>query len=580
MTWLCRPAARNVWNRGTSTGVQSPVMPGRPHGRHGQFVGRDHELAVIDDARGAARAGRGACIIVSGDAGIGKSALCERAAEHADADGFTVAWGRCWSGGGAPALWPWPEVLTDLGGSDAAQLLAEDAGRSDLDPERFARFNAVGELLADVARTAPLLVVLDDAHEADVAAMLLARFLARSIDLIPVVLLMATRPRGGATRDRQRSLAELERHATILPLRPFDVRDTAALLAARGVKVEDYGLVPALTRLTDGSPLLLSRAVGHGSSSNDLAGARHVIGDTFGRLAPEQCRIVAHAAVLGMDATASEIATLCDDALADVQAALDAASRAGLMDPGPAGWAFTHDLVRHSALGLLTGAETMEAHARAVTLAADDDRSGVAARRAHHGLAAAARSDADAAVAVDLCRDAARVLTKGFDYEGAEAMLASAAALAERLTPPAGRLEVLLEWGDALLLCGCLADARPVFERAVAAAADVSDPIARARAALGLGGVWLYEHRGEVERRRVLGMQASALEALPPTATSLRARLRVRLAGEAVYDGGDTAPVLGALDAARTADDPKALAEALSLCHHALLAPEHLDARL
>ncbi len=67
---------------------------------------------------------------------------------------------------------------------------------------------------------------------------------------------------------------------------------------------------------------------------------------------------------------------------------------------------------------------------------------------------------------------------------------------------------------------------------------------------------------------------------LAPEATQLRARLGVRLAAEAVYDGEPVEPVVAALDRARRVDDDRVLAEALSLTHHALLAPEHLEWRL
>jgi hypothetical protein len=59
-----------------------------------------------------------------------------------------------------------------------------------------------------------------------------------------------------------------------------------------------------------------------------------------------------------------------------------------------------------------------------------------------------------------------------------------------------------------------------------------------------------------------------------------RALLEVRLAAEAVYDGADVEPVRAALAGARRVGEPRVLAEALSLSHHALLAPEHLDERL
>ena len=126
-------------------------MAGRPGRGDRHFVGRDHELAVIAEGCAAARAGHGSLIVVTGEAGIGKTTLCEQAAGRATDDGFVVAWGRCWADGGSPPLWPWPEVLAELGGPPAAGLLGEDRRRADLDPDRFARFTAVGELLANRA---------------------------------------------------------------------------------------------------------------------------------------------------------------------------------------------------------------------------------------------------------------------------------------------------------------------------------------------------------------------------------------------------------------------------------------------
>ena len=64
-------------------------------------------------------------------------------------------------------------------------------------------------------------------------------------------------------------------------------------------------------------------------------------------------------------------------------------------------------------------------------------------------------------------------------------------------------------------MCGRLADARRAYERAVAVAGWTGDPVARAWAALGLGGVWVNEHRSEVERTRVLALQRTALAELP-----------------------------------------------------------------
>ena len=145
---------------------------------------------------------------------------------------------------------------------------------------------------------------------------------------------------------------------------------------------------------------------------------------------------------------------------------------------------------------------------------------------------------------------------------------------------PASGLHV--EWAEAVLACGKLAEARPLFRRAAQLAEVEGDVPALARAALGLGGVWLREHRLTDETARVDALQRRALAALPPEAPEaivLRARLVARLAAEDAYRGGPIAPVIAAVDAARRTGDAQALAEALSLCHHVLLSPEHSHAR-
>jgi hypothetical protein len=85
------------------------------------FVGRTRELGAFDAAFAAARAGAGSLVVVSGEAGIGKTRLCTEVAARAGAAGLTVASARCWVDGGAPPLWPWGPVLAELG--DGADVL-------------------------------------------------------------------------------------------------------------------------------------------------------------------------------------------------------------------------------------------------------------------------------------------------------------------------------------------------------------------------------------------------------------------------------------------------------------------------
>ena len=75
------------------------------------FVGRGRELEELQEALDEAAAERGGVMIVTGDAGIGKTRLLTEVADQAMAHGWTVFAGRCWEEGGAPAYWPWIQVV-------------------------------------------------------------------------------------------------------------------------------------------------------------------------------------------------------------------------------------------------------------------------------------------------------------------------------------------------------------------------------------------------------------------------------------------------------------------------------------
>jgi AAA ATPase domain len=517
------------------------------------FVGRDHELAMLAGIRARAAGGRRALVVVTGAAGIGKTWFCEHAAAAAERDGFRVVWGRCWPHGGAPALWPWPAILPQMTGTAGA--------------ERYARFTAVAGLLTDAVGRDPTMIIIDDAHHADESALLLTRFLASALDRLPLVIVLTRRPDPVPT---EALLGELARDATTIPLRPFDLDDTAALLAAQGQSTQDG---PTLLRVTGGSPLYLARAVERGWAGTGPATVEHAIAEAIARLAPPDRRILALAALLGADCAIDELAGLAERPPAEVRESLHAAAGAGLVDLTQDRCAI-HDLVRQVAIGRLDAAKLLDAHARAAALLAGSNQ---VERVAHHALAAAVRSAADTERAIAACRAAASALRDGYAYEQAADLLGKAVALTEGR--PA-RPELLLDRADTVLASGRLTDARAAFEAAAEAAELAGDPVLVARAMLGLGGVWVHEHRNAAVRAHVLARQRAALDALPEREATLRCRLAVRLAAEAVYEGGPVDAVLEALAATRNARDPRALAEALSLTHHALLAPEHAAMRL
>jgi eukaryotic-like serine/threonine-protein kinase len=75
------------------------------------YVGRETELAALTADLQAAVAGRGGVVLLAGEPGIGKTRLAEELAAQATARGALVLWGCCWEGEGAPAFWPWVQVV-------------------------------------------------------------------------------------------------------------------------------------------------------------------------------------------------------------------------------------------------------------------------------------------------------------------------------------------------------------------------------------------------------------------------------------------------------------------------------------
>src|SRR5262249_4957556 len=150
-------------------------------------------------------AGRGGMVLLVGEPGIGKTRLAEELTDLARERGARALWGRCYEGEGAPALWPWVEILRawlrrcepDVaraalgpGAADIAQvvpevrrLLPDLPEPPTLEPAqaRFRFFDAVAAFFAQAGVAQPLVLILDDLHWADTSSLLLLEFLARDL---------------------------------------------------------------------------------------------------------------------------------------------------------------------------------------------------------------------------------------------------------------------------------------------------------------------------------------------------------------------------------------------------------------
>jgi tetratricopeptide (TPR) repeat protein len=545
-------------------------------------VGRVLELGVASDALAAAAAGRGSVLSITGEGGIGKSRLAEEIAVRAEARGMAVVWAAGWPGAGAEAYWPWPEIVAAVQGDDDGW----PAPGAEADSERFGRFRSVTRLLQQRAAERPLVIVLDDTHTVDADGLLLTRFVARSTAKHRMLLVLPHRTSPDVGAPALELLGEIGREGAVVRLHGLGRDEVRDLVAATGEPVQP-SVVHRVQELTAGNPFLVEQVLDSGLHRRDRSlpdAARRLLDAQLGALDPSTQAVLEAAAVLGPGASPSEVAAVGAADPVAVERARRAGVDAGLVEPERgAVLAFTHELARDAVLARL-GSERMAAlHRSCLTaLAGDDGSPDRAVRRARHALALARCVADETAGAVEIVRTSAVALRTGAPELAVELLRDALAAHEPVGVRPSPTL--LVELGEAELATGRLTDARLHFRAAVAAADALGDRHTYARAAIGLGGVWVREHRGSEDRRAYHEIVDRALELLAgdesAEAASLTAMLRLRRATEHTAAGtGPMGDALAALDEVRRLDDPAALARGLSLVHHVMLGPEHAAAR-
>ena len=191
------------------------------------FVGRADELGELERALDAAQAGKGATVLVAGEAGIGKTRLAAELAARARGAGFEVLLGRSIDLVGTELPYqPLAEALRPLGEPWQAGL----APGSQLQV-----FEATLAILTGSAAAAPVLLVLEDLHWADTSTLDLVVFLAHNLGDQRVLLLATYRADEPSSAGRMRRLAEGVRRsgsALILQLGPLGRDELTALLTA------------------------------------------------------------------------------------------------------------------------------------------------------------------------------------------------------------------------------------------------------------------------------------------------------------------------------------------------------------
>jgi len=550
------------------------------------LVGRRRELDRLVTWLDAAREGAGRLVLCAGEAGIGKTRLARELAARALAAGTPVAWARCVEGAGAPALWPWRQVLRTLG-HDADRVLAGDAAAPG------ERFRVVEDILDALTGAAPqgLLVVLEDVHAGDEPTLQILGHVADHLVASPVLLVATHREPlpAGAGPDLLRAPA-----ADRLALRGFDRDEVAEQLTRAGAPAPAEH-ADAVLALTGGNPLFV-REVGGAMADGTWHPERPpgtVLDAVARRLArlDAPCRgLLQLAAVAGRDVSPGLLAAATAASVDQVVGLLDDAVAHGLVERlGPAAeYRFVHALTRDAVEASLSATERA-AHHRALAdalEAADPVPAEQLAALARHRRALAPFGEADRARSwtARAAQDAVRRLAP---EEGAR-LYRAALAVEPATADEAERAGLLLGLAGALPGAGDLTSAATAAREAAVAARAADRPDLAAEAALVLEPVPDPEVTA-VARELV----DAALAEHPPDDPSRaphdaaraarRARLLARRGQLAFYDGDQdlvAAASTEALELARAAGDDHALAAALRARHEACPGPHgHAERR-
>ena len=602
----------------------------------GLFVGRDDVMRELRVDLDEIFSGRGRVVMLVGEPGIGKTRTAEELATDARRRGALAADGRCYEGEGAPAFWPWIQILRVLvaqlpparlkeqlgaGAPDIAPLVPElrtlfpdlpqpDAVESE--QARFRLFDGVSSFLHRASRARPLVLFLDDLHWADEPTLRLMQFLVREMRDARIVLL-------GAYRDvelrRQHPLAlvlgELaqEPHFRRIPLRGLVESDVSLFIEGTTGRSASDALVRAVFEMTEGNPFFIYETVRLLDAEGRLdsatpetpwsmslpQGVREVIGRRLDRLSDECNRVLTVAAVIGREFAISvleQAAELPRDALlecldeaAAARIVSDQSGTGGGAAPLPLGhYAFTHALIREVLYEELTGPQRVRLHRRvAEVLEASYGRAAGSnlPELAHHFFEAAPGGDVERAIdyGVRAAEQALELLAWEESVNHYERVLQ-----VEELAVPATEARrgvLVLGLAQALWHAGSYPRARDAFRQVIDLARRLGDGRLLARAILGMGGWPKFRADeppgGPADEYRALAEEA--LEQVGEEETALRARLLSQLAEQISMETRETRSQ-EAVALARASGDPDALFGALYSRLAALLGPDDIRRRL
>jgi DNA-binding CsgD family transcriptional regulator/tetratricopeptide (TPR) repeat protein len=376
------------------------------------LVGRADTVRTLADAVGLG-GDPGGKVLLGGDAGVGKSRLLAELSDRAEAAGWRVLVGHCLDfGDSALPYLPFTEAFGRLA-ADAPEMARSLVERSSVlerllpthrtlgDPDghaeptdRAAMFDAVHQALGELARTSPLLMVVEDAHWADQSTRELLTFLLTRPTTSPIALVVSYRSDDLNRRHPLRVvLAEWHRLSAVTRLHVdhLDEPDVRSLIASlRPMPLPEREVQRIVTR-AEGNPFFAEELV---SAAGDACGSlpteladlllvrlERLDGD--GRLAVRAASVAGRQVSHDLLARASGLQTI------DLDLALRAAVEANVLLPvGGDGYMFRHALLAEAVYDDLLPGERVRLHAAYAKALKGHDVPGTAAELARHARAA------------------------------------------------------------------------------------------------------------------------------------------------------------------------------------------------
>ncbi|MER5257338.1 BTAD domain-containing putative transcriptional regulator [Streptomyces sp. NPDC002855] len=554
------------------------------------FLGRDAELTLLAGAARQAGTQGPSIALVTGEAGLGKTALLEQFGRRLRDEGWLVAAGTATDAEGAPPAWAWTQALQAVAevlppppdtADVLAPLLSERASAAapgaDAAAGRFRLRRAVWAWLAAAARQRPVAVLLDDLHWADAQTLALLSGMGELPGGTRLVAVGAYRP-DETEGPLGETLAALARQAPLrVPLQGLGDGAVAELVGAVCGAEVDTPTVAALAERTAGNPFYLRESARLLASEGALValgevpeGVRDVLRRRLGRLPDATVAVLRIAAVAGREADVEVLTGAADSGEDTVLDALESGLIAGLLtEPAPGHVRFVHALVRDTLLADLSRLRATRTHGRIAASMERLGRDDVSALAHHYAHAA---STATAAKAVHYCVRAAALAESRYAHDTAADLLGQALERFEH-TPAdayedrdAERIDLLGRLLRAQVRAGAITAARATRQEAIdrAAAATRDDLLIRAFTAWTEPTPWQTRRYGTVDEPLVAALER--LLTRPDLEPAVRCRLLDAYSAELsnTQDARVRAAADEALTLARGLGDPALEALALA----------------